>query len=190
MGQEWAARSRFLFFTDHHADLGRLVTAGRRAEFSRFAAFADPIAQTQIPDPQAYVTFAASRLVWEERAAPPHAGVLELYRTLLQLRRDEIVLLRPFEVIDIDDACLALVRGVRPGGVLLLIVCLGGPRPVDLAQRKLRTLRGRWEVVMTTEESRFCEQADAGAAAAPAIELDAGLAVTFRRPSAVILRSV
>ena len=30
MGQEWAASTRFLYFTDHHAELGRLVTTGRR----------------------------------------------------------------------------------------------------------------------------------------------------------------
>jgi maltooligosyltrehalose trehalohydrolase len=30
MGQEWAASSPFLFFTDHHQELGRLVTEGRR----------------------------------------------------------------------------------------------------------------------------------------------------------------
>jgi len=40
MGQEWAASSPFLYFTDHHQELGRLVTEGRRREFSRFDAFA------------------------------------------------------------------------------------------------------------------------------------------------------
>jgi maltooligosyltrehalose trehalohydrolase len=188
MGQEWAASSRFLYFTDHHADLGRLVTEGRRAEFSRFAAFADPVTHARIPDPQAHDTFAASRLVWEERAAPPHAGVLDLYRTLLRLRRDEIALRRPFEVIDVDDACLVLARGAGPGSVLLLVVCLDTPRRVDLARWEVRALSGRWEVVMTTEESRFCEQA--APAAAPAIEVDGGLSVTFRGSSAVLLRGM
>ena len=189
MGQEWAASSRFLYFTDHHADLGRLVTEGRRAEFSRFAAFADPATHARIPDPQAYATFAASRLVWEERLALPHAGVLDLYRTLLRLRREEIVLQRPFDVIDIDDSCLVLVRGAGPEGALLLVVCLGPPRRVDLAPWQSRALRGRWEVVLTTEESRFCGQPDA--AAAPVIELGAGpLGVVFRGPAAVLLRAV
>ena len=33
MGQEWAATSPFLYFTDHEPRLGRLVTEGRRREF-------------------------------------------------------------------------------------------------------------------------------------------------------------
>jgi hypothetical protein len=126
--------------------------------------------------------------VWEERAAPPHAGILDLYRTLVRLRREEISLRRPCEVADIDDGCLVLARGAGPGGALLLAVCLGTPRRVDLAHWKSRALSGRWEVAMTTEESRFCEGMDA--AAAPAIELDAGLAVTFGGSSAVLLRGV
>src|SRR5262249_26784144 len=40
MGQEFAASTPFLFFTDHESELGRRVTEGRRAEFAAFAAFA------------------------------------------------------------------------------------------------------------------------------------------------------
>ena len=36
MGQEWAASTPFHFFTDHHEELGRLVTEGRRQEMARF----------------------------------------------------------------------------------------------------------------------------------------------------------
>ena len=39
MGQEWAASSPFLFFTDHDAELGPLITAGRRKDYAHFAAF-------------------------------------------------------------------------------------------------------------------------------------------------------
>ena len=35
-GQEWAASTPFLFFTDHNEELGRLITAGRRREFKGF----------------------------------------------------------------------------------------------------------------------------------------------------------
>lgn len=192
MGQEWAASTRFLFFTDHHADLGRLVTEGRRAEFSRFQAFADPVTRTGIPDPQARSTFEDSRLVWAERALAPHAGVLDLYRTLLRLRRSEAALQRSerFEAVALDEACLALVRGTSQGDTLLLVACLGGSRRIDLARWRSIALTGRWEVVLTTEASRFHESRDSGAAPGPTIKLDHDLAVTFHRPSAVILRGV
>ena len=83
MGQEWAASTPFRYFTDHNAELGALVTEGRRREFASFAAFS----QLEIPDPQALETFLASRLDWGELTAEPHASVLRLYQSLLKLRR-------------------------------------------------------------------------------------------------------
>ncbi|RMH60108.1 MAG: malto-oligosyltrehalose trehalohydrolase [Bacteroidetes bacterium] len=83
MGQEWAASTPFLFFSDHAPELGRLVTEGRKKEFDAFSGF-----QGDVPDPQDPATFERSRLRWEERAQPPHAGMHRLYRDLLRLRRD------------------------------------------------------------------------------------------------------
>ena len=82
MGQEWAAGSPFLYFTDHHDELGRLVSEGRRKEFEGFEGF-----QGEVPDPQASSTFERSRLSWDELEQPDHAGVLRLYRDLIALRR-------------------------------------------------------------------------------------------------------
>jgi maltooligosyltrehalose trehalohydrolase len=86
MGQEWAATSPFLFFTDHHEELGRQITTGRREEFASFKAFADPELRETIPDPQAAETFERSRLVWDEVQRPEHSGMLRLYQRLLGLR--------------------------------------------------------------------------------------------------------
>ncbi|MDY7225976.1 malto-oligosyltrehalose trehalohydrolase [Hyalangium rubrum] len=85
MGQEWNASTPFLYFTDHNAELGRLVTEGRRKEFSGFARFAGDT----VPDPQAVETFERSRLDWSEAQRPPHASVRALYRELLRLRATE-----------------------------------------------------------------------------------------------------
>ena len=60
MGQEWGAETPFLFFTDHHGELAEAVRQGRRREFAKFAAFADPIRRDKIPDPNAVATFDAS----------------------------------------------------------------------------------------------------------------------------------
>ena len=45
MGQEWAASTPFCYFTDHHDELGVLVSEGRRREFADFTGFGG----TQIP---------------------------------------------------------------------------------------------------------------------------------------------
>lgn len=60
MGEEYASRAPFLFFTDHNPDLAQLVRDGRRHEFAHFAAFADERKREQIPDPNAPATFALS----------------------------------------------------------------------------------------------------------------------------------
>lgn len=83
MGQEWAATSPFLFFTDHNPELGKLVTEGRRKEFESFSGFGG-----EVPDPQDPETFMSSRLRWDELSRPLHAGMLRLYQDLLALRRD------------------------------------------------------------------------------------------------------
>lgn len=92
MGQEWAASSPFLYFTDHDEELGALVSAGRRDELRRFAAFTDPAVRARIPDPQAQATFERSRLDRAERDHAPHARVLDLHRAILHLRREDPVL--------------------------------------------------------------------------------------------------
>jgi maltooligosyltrehalose trehalohydrolase len=94
MGEEWAAASPFLYFTDHEPELGRSVTAGRRREFAHFDAFRDASAQASIPDPQARETFLASRLDWDEQRREPHARALALYGKALALRRVDSVLRR------------------------------------------------------------------------------------------------
>jgi maltooligosyltrehalose trehalohydrolase len=85
MGQEWNASTPFLYFTDHDAELGRLVTEGRRKEFAGFKRFAG----SEVPDPQAVETFTRSKLDWAEAERPEHAGVRALYRELLRLRATE-----------------------------------------------------------------------------------------------------
>jgi maltooligosyltrehalose trehalohydrolase len=92
MGQEWGATTPFQYFTDHDAELGRLVSEGRRREFAAFPDFSDPERQLQIPDPQDPQTFLRSKLSWPEREQPEHARTLELYRAALQLRRTDPVL--------------------------------------------------------------------------------------------------
>jgi maltooligosyltrehalose trehalohydrolase len=81
-GEEWAASSPFLFFTDHEKELGRLVSEGRKKEFGAFGWKPE-----EIPDPQDEATFAQSRLNWDEISQPEHAGVLGWYRELIALRR-------------------------------------------------------------------------------------------------------
>ncbi|MDB5094581.1 MAG: Malto-oligosyltrehalose trehalohydrolase [Candidatus Eremiobacteraeota bacterium] len=91
MGEEWAASTPFLFFSDFGAELGGAVTSGRRREFAAWPAFRDANVRERIPDPQDPATMEASRLRWDERSAPPHAAALAHHRALLALRARTIV---------------------------------------------------------------------------------------------------
>ena len=95
MGEEFAASTPFLYFCDFGPELAQSVSAGRRREFERFAAFADGTAGAPIPDPNAESTFLASKLRWEEREHPPHRERLATVRELLALRRRCLVPLLP-----------------------------------------------------------------------------------------------
>lgn len=190
MGQEWAATSPFLYFTDHDEDLGRLVTEGRRREFRHFMAFIDPEARERIPDPQSPSTFERSRLDWSEVGREPHASTLRLYRALLELRRAEPALRSDrrenFKAFPLGEETLLLLRADDRGGILLLIARLRGAGVVDLqGNPDLQFLKGRpWEVVLTTEDPAFVPDPHI-----PTIERDREMPrIRFDRASALIVR--
>ena len=58
------------------------VSRGRRAEFEDFGWRPE-----DVPDPQDEATYRRSQLDWSEIGVAPHAEVLELYRSLIALRR-------------------------------------------------------------------------------------------------------
>ena len=159
-GQEWAATTPFLFFTDHNPELGKLVTEGRRREFERFAAFAGE----QVPDPQAEDTFLRSKLDWGERTSAPHAGVLRLHRDLLRLRRESPALRArgrdTFAVEPLGDAGLVLTQ--RGGGeTLLLVVNLRGAQRYPLDAHIAAPAAQRWATLLSTEDPQYGGDGDA-----------------------------
>ena len=93
MGQEFAASSRFYYFTDHHGELGREISRGRRSEYARIAGIEEGHLP-ETPDPQAEETFAESKLELTERADGGGAQTWAMHRELLSLRREDPVLSR------------------------------------------------------------------------------------------------
>lgn len=171
MGQEWNASTPFLYFTHHNAELGRLVTEGRRKEFAGFARFSGDT----VPDPQAVETFTRSRLDWSEAAKPEHAGVLALYRELLRLRATDPCLKEHrrghFDARALGPHALVLERQ-GPRGALHVLVNVKG----TLTHR----LPAGAELVLWTEAPRF------GGTASEA-PLRSG-EVWLEGPSAVVVR--
>ncbi|MFV0429013.1 MAG: malto-oligosyltrehalose trehalohydrolase [Arachnia sp.] len=103
MGEEWAASTPFPFFSELGGDLGAMVTQGRAEEFQ-----AMEWADVEVPDPQASATRDSAVLRWDEISHGHHARMLEWYRRILRIRRDEADTRNPrlasvsVEVIDAD----------------------------------------------------------------------------------------
>jgi malto-oligosyltrehalose trehalohydrolase len=95
MGEEWATTDPFPFFCDFKEPLAEAVRTGRRAEFKRFPEFQDEQARQRIPDPTAQSTFESAKLSWDLLRQPANADWLQWYRTILSVRRSQIVPIIP-----------------------------------------------------------------------------------------------
>ncbi|HET8774343.1 MAG TPA: malto-oligosyltrehalose trehalohydrolase [Thermoanaerobaculia bacterium] len=142
-GQEFGARSPFLFFADHEPELAKLVRKGRREFLNQFPSLRG--AELDPPDDEA--TFLKSKLDHTRR----DEEIVALHRELLALRRQQ-----PFgarlEGAALSDDCLAL-RWLGDDQ-RLLIVNLGRQLDLDPAPEPLlappRGFR-RWKTVWSSE---------------------------------------
>ena len=156
------------------------MTEGRRKEFRRFAAFADPAARETIPDPQNEQTFRACRLRWEEIGREPHASMRRLYKRLLSLRKTLRASEGVPEITELSECSLLLRRSAMDGSELLALIRLRGAGR-DSAPGLAQGL-GNSEVILTTEDPSFASDPQT-------IRVDTGgHTLEFSRPGAVIFR--
>ena len=160
MGQEFAASSRFYYFTDHKDDLGRQITEGRRREFEAMGELGDGKGPREIPDPQAEETFLESKLNLAERDEGVGEQMWRLHSELLALRRGDPLLRRQsrehMRAIAASDQLL-LVHLPHAGDERLIVANFGVA--IDAAPQAAGVprdlLRRRWNPVISTEERRF-----------------------------------
>lgn len=132
MGEDEGSESPFLFFTDFHDELADAVREGRRREFAKFDAFADPEAREHIPDPNARGTFDASI----PEPGPAAGEWRALYRELLSLRQVHIVP-RLKGAVGLSAEVMGEARvktrwRMADGAMLTILIDLGpGPKPLD-----------------------------------------------------------
>jgi len=155
MGQEWAASTPFLFFTDHSGELGEKITEGRKKEFASFDEFNEPTEQDRIPDPQDAETFAASKLRWDETSADLHAQFLTLYKDCLLVRARHTeyrpARRRHWKVIHLKWGAVAIHYTLEDHEHLVVFDLVG-----EHEGRLLEPLSGTgWRVEFTTESTRY-----------------------------------
>jgi malto-oligosyltrehalose trehalohydrolase len=159
MGEEWNAPQPFVFFCDVGPALADAVREGRRREFAHFPAFADEAAHARIPDPLTLATYESAKLDWSLLSDRTHGAWLDHHRSLLAIRRREIV--PRLAGVARGNAQHALHGGkvvevrwwLREGAVLQLLAWLGA-EPIDgLALRLVgRTLHSTAPGVVAAEE--------------------------------------
>ncbi len=130
MGEEWAASTRWPFFTSHpEPELAQAVAQGRVEEFAGHGWDTDEMINPQ--DPAAYET---AILAWDEVAEPEHARMLDLYRSLISLRHDHAELSDPrLDRVDVtfdEDARWFIVHR---GSLRVLVNFAPGPQTVPVS---------------------------------------------------------
>jgi maltooligosyltrehalose trehalohydrolase len=158
-GQEFASSAPFLYFADHHGELGRMVREGRKEFLSQFQSIATREMMAALPDATARETFERCTLDFGERER--HHEIYRMHADLLTLRRRDPVLSvqRPR---GLDGAVLGpeafLLRFFDEGGVdRLLLVNLGAdltlnPAPEPLLAPPAEML---WRILWSSDDVRY-----------------------------------
>jgi maltooligosyltrehalose trehalohydrolase len=142
MGEEWAASTRWPFFTSHpEKDLGEATAEGRLEEFGGHGWDV-----SQMIDPQDPEAYRSAILRWDEAEQDGHAEVLDLYRKLTALRRD---------IPDLADPDLTRVRVDVDENERWLVVHRGQHRVVaNLSKDERAVPVEAAEVVLATGTAR------------------------------------
>ena len=186
MGQEWAAGTPFVFFTDMPGALGAGVAEGRRKEFAHQGFNYDARTLALMPDPQSADAFLRCKLDWAERRHPPHAEVLALYRACLRLRAAIPIFRNPpretWQVERVAENVLGL-RWFDPDGDWLLLAGLEPGLSTVQEENLVARARGRrWRIQLASNEARFGGDGPGGVARVEPTK------IVFSTPGALLLR--
>ena len=138
MGEEWAASTPFPFFSDLGPELGPMVTAGRKREFSRMGW------DQQVPDPQSPDTMRDAVLRWDERSEHEHARMLDWYRQLIRIRHEYPDIMNPRlseTTLDVDDDDTISMRRGR----VVVAATRATDRSVELDLGEVERVLASWD---------------------------------------------
>ncbi|MBI2869249.1 MAG: malto-oligosyltrehalose trehalohydrolase [Chloroflexi bacterium] len=156
-GQEFAASSPFLYFSDVAPELAPVIREGRARFLSQFPNLAAPEMKDWFTDPASPAAFERCKLAFSERVT--HAAVYRMHRDLLRMRREDPVFSR--QTGELDGAVLGasafVLRFFAPEGDRLLLINLAGDLRLDPAPEPLLAPpEGRlWEMMWSSEDPRY-----------------------------------
>jgi maltooligosyltrehalose trehalohydrolase len=154
-GQEFGSSRPFAYFADHDGDLAESVKRGRLDFLAQFPNLDSSEMHAQIPTPSDLVTFAASKLLDEERTAD--SPLRRLHRDLLTLRRHDPVLRElGTEAVRVEASApaehIVLLRYLGARAHRLLVVNLGDDHRSPMNDPLLAPLPDApWEELWSSE---------------------------------------
>lgn len=163
-GQEFAASSHFLYFSDQEPAKADEMDRGRKEFLTQFPSLATPEIQALIPHPAHPETFERSKLDLAERTKGAHAEVLALHQDLLRLRREHATIRAGCRPGAVDGAVLGpealVLRWFDPRGAgddRLLLVNLGIEVRLPIATEPLLAAPEgrRWRILWSSEDPRY-----------------------------------
>lgn len=148
MGEEYGETAPFPFFT-HFTDetLGHAVELGRKRDLVELGFSEEPLS------PQDEATFEKARLHWNLRGRKHHAHLLEWYRALLRVRRENPALAtgRDRQATAFEDEKLLFVRRWADKSEILVIHNFSD-KPVDIT---LPVPAGTYRNILSSYDPRF-----------------------------------
>jgi maltooligosyltrehalose trehalohydrolase len=164
-GQEYAASSPFLYFSDLRSEIAEELLQGRRDFLKQFASQATPEMQALVPPPHDLRGFRRSKLDPAERERVEHAKILAMHRELLRLRREDPTIRAGQRPGAIDGAVIGpealVLRWFAPEGTgdeRLLLVNLGVELSLRATAEPLLSPPGdgrRWRLLWSSEDPRY-----------------------------------
>lgn len=182
MGEEYGETAPFQYFVSHgDPALIEAVRRGRREEFSRFAW------EGELPDPQDESTFVNSRVHWNVRKENGHKELLALYKELLRLRREDLVLgamnKQDLEAVAFDIPKAVYLRRWAKEREVIALFHFGEDSTTLLS----RVPPGRWERILDSADKRW---GGLGTAAPELLDSTGEVAIPLSGYSFLLLRKV
>ncbi|KJS72449.1 MAG: malto-oligosyltrehalose trehalohydrolase [Desulfotomaculum sp. BICA1-6] len=182
MGEEYGETAPFQYFTSHpDKELAADVREGRQEEFADFGW------EGKVPDPQKEATFLRSQLNHQLRNQNPHRVLYQLYRKLLQLRREVPALTgqdrENMEVLDREPERLLFLRRWSGADQVCLVLSFNQASTTTT----LPVPAGRWQKLLDTAEEQWL---GLGSSAPGEFESPGALEITVGPKACLLFRQV